>query len=621
MELILQVIFSSVFSGFMLSAAIPNEFYLFGCPGYTLAAFIPLYIIFNKIKDFKTAFIAFFIQTLTTHLISSFWLAYFKDFAVFTLGASAIGTACIGGAFGLFFFIPYYTSECQNKLNEYYAGINFLSLKTIRRSPVFRILYFAVIYTLYEWVKSAGFLGYPWGTVSSAMFRWPLLMQTASITGTYGITFMIIMFNAIAAEALMQYYGNYRLQKSRTEDTIQTAKFFSLLLLLMLIHGLYQYDKPRKPVKELTTITVQQNSNPWDEDSDKKSILTSQRLTKEKINELEMAGQKAQLVVWSEGCLQRAFPNSESYYTWYPSEKPLADFVKEIDVPCIFGGSFVRYGKTKQYFNTSLLYDADGLYRGYYAKNHLVPFAEALPFMEIPPIHAFMEKVVGISAGWAPGDQYVYFDVPCSITENFRLPAVKDIDLTKDYYEQKKEEQRPFTVRISTPICFDDAFTDIMRPLFLNGSELFINITDDSWSLKKSSEIQHFVIASYRAIEYRTTLVRSANAGYSVVVDPAGKVIADLPLFEEAALATNIPIFKREMTTYARFGNWLPYLCLIIFAACAVWSYFTFTPYDYIPGERKLKKSKKEDKKNKKNSKNKKIVKSTSSKIADKHKK
>ena len=209
MELILQVIFSSVFSGFMLSAAIPNEFYLFGCPGYTLAAFIPLYLIFNKIKDFKTAFIAFFIQTLTTHLISSFWLAYFKDFAIFTLGASAFGTACIGGAFGLFFFIPYYTSECQNKLNEYYAGVSFLSLKTIRRSPAFRILYFALIYTLYEWVKSSGFLGYPWGTVSSAMFRWPLLMQTASITGTYGITFMILMFNGLASEACIQYFGNY----------------------------------------------------------------------------------------------------------------------------------------------------------------------------------------------------------------------------------------------------------------------------------------------------------------------------------------------------------------------------------------------------------------------------
>ncbi len=606
MELILQVIFSSVFSGLMLSMAIPNEIYLFGCPVYTLFAFVPLYLIFNKIKDFKTAFLSFFLQTLTTHLISSFWLAYFKDFAIFTLGASALGTACIGGAFGLFFFIPYYTSECQNKLNEYSVVFR------LRRSPVFRILYFAALYTLYEWVKSAGFLGYPWGTVSSAMFRWPLVMQISSITGTYGVTFMIIMFNAIVSEGILLYYGNLQLQKAKYENTIQTANLFCVLFALMMLYGLVQYDMSRKPVKELTIITVQQNSDPWQESSDQTSILTSQKLTQEKIEELEMQDRKADLVVWSEGCLNRAFPSSENYYSWYPSEKPLSDFVREIRTPCIFGGSVVKYQKInkndktqerKDFYNVSILYDKNGKYRGYYPKNHLVPFAEALPFIEIPAIHAFMEKIVGISAGWTPGDQYVFFDVPCRVTENFKLPAVKNIDLTKDYAQQKFEEDSPYTVRISTPICFDDAFTDIMRPLFLNGTELFINITDDSWSKKKSSEIQHFVIAAYRAIEYRTTLVRSANAGYSVVVDPAGKIIADLPLFEAASLATDIPVYERHITTYAKFGNWLPYLCLIVFALCCIWSYFDFSPYDYIPSERKSKKDKKKKKKNLKNKK------------------
>ena len=608
MELILQVIFSSVFSGLLLSAAIPNEIYLLGCPVYTLLAFIPLYLAFNKIRDFKTAFLAFFIQTLTTHLFSSFWLAYFKDFAVFTLGASALGTACIGGAFGLFFFIPYYTSTAQNKLNEYSA------FQSIRLSPVFRILYFAAIYTLYEWVKSAGFLGYPWGTVSSAMFKWPVIMQVSSITGTYGVTFIIIMFNALISEGLLLYYGNCQLQKSRYSDTIQLSKLFAALLILILVHGIYQYDKDRKPVKEITAITVQQNSDPWKSTSDLDAIRTSQNLTLNKIQELEAAGKKADLVVWSEGCLSsHAFPGAEAYYNWLPEEKPLAEFVREIRVPFIFGGSFVRnrVGSDSQnnsidIFNSALLYDEYGRFRGYYGKNHLVPFAEAIPFNEVPVIHSILENIIGISAGWTPGDQYVYFDVPCRITDNYILPAVKSIDLTQDYIEQKTQEEAPYTVKIATPICFDDAFTDIMRPLFLNGAELFVNITDDSWSLKKSSEYQHFAIAVYRAIEYRTTLVRSTNAGYSVVVNPAGKVISDLPLFEEAAMAADIPVYEHKMTTYARFGNWLPYLCLIIFAACAVWSYFDFEAYDYIPSERKQKKSKKDKKKKKKNSKNKK---------------
>ncbi len=603
MELILQVIFSSVFSGFLLSAAIPNEIYLLGCPIYTLMAFIPLYLIYNNIRSFKTAFLAFFLQTITTHLLSSFWLAYFKDFAIFTLGASALGTACIGGAFGLFFYLPYYTSTCQNKLNEYSA------FQTIRLSPVFRVLYFSVIYTLYEWAKSSGFLGYPWGTVSSAMFKWPVIMQTASFTGTYGITFMVIMFNAIISEVILLYYGNIQLQKKKYRDTLQIAKLFAVLFLLMLVHGVYQYDKTRDPVKELTAITVQQNSDPWKSDSDTESILTSQRLTLEKINDLEKENKKADLVVWSEGCLStHAFPGGEQYYYWNPDERPLAKFVDELQVPFIFGGSYVRTRqegdiKYRDFFNASIFYDKSGLFRGYYGKNHLVPFAESIPFSEFPAIKAIMESIVGISAGWTPGDQYTYLNVPCRITKNYVLPAVKNIDLNRTYFQDEEDAKIPYTVKIATPICFDDAFTDIMRPLFLNGTELFVNITDDSWSLKKSSEYQHFAIAVYRAIEYRTTLVRSANAGYSVVVDPAGKVIADLPLFEEAALATDIPIYKREMTTYARFGNWLPYLCLIIFLGSAIWSYLTFIPYDYIQSERKSKKNKKKKKKNSKNKK------------------
>lgn len=609
MELILQVIFSSVFSGLLLSLAIPNEIYLFGCPVFTLFAFIPLYLILNRIKDFKTAFLAFFIQTLTTHLISSFWLAYFKDFAIFTLGASALGTACIGGAFGLYAFLPYFSASSQNKLNE-----NTL-VQPLMQSPAFRVLYFTVIYTLYEWAKSSGFLGYPWGTVSSAMYHWPVLMQTASITGTYGITFVIVLFNALAAEFIMLYYENSSLQKTKLNHTVQTAKFFLIVLISMMLYGIIQYDKTYKPVKKLNIITVQQNSDPWKQETDDQAILTSQRLTKQKIEELQLQNRTADLVVWSEGCLLRAFPGATRYYDWFPEEKPLTQFIRETNVPFIFGGSVVRekqysYGKSEkdhlQYFNSSILYDSTGNYRGYYAKNHLVPFAEALPFMEVPPVRAFMEKIVGISAGWTPGDQYVFFDVPCRITSDFKLPAVKNIDLNKTHIQQVIDDSQPYTVRIATPICFDDAFTDIMRPLFLNGCELFVNITDDSWSKTKSSEIQHFVIASYRAIEYRTTLVRSANAGYSVVVEPSGKVIADLPLFEEAALSAEIPVFEHKITTYARFGNWLPYLCFIIFVICSVYARLTFCFWDYIPSERKIKKSKKSDKKRKKNSKSKK---------------
>jgi apolipoprotein N-acyltransferase len=104
----------------------------------------------------------------------------------------------------------------------------------------------------------------------------------------------------------------------------------------------------------------------------------------------------------------------------------------------------------------------------------------------------------------------------------------------------------------------------VCRALFQAGSEIFVNITNDSWSMTNSAEYQHFAIASFRAMEFRTTLIRSTNSGYSVVVNPKGQVIADMPLFEEASLYTSVPIYQRTMTVYCLFGNWLPALCFIL---------------------------------------------------------
>jgi len=593
MKVILQI-FYSVFSGALLAAAIPNEIFLFGCPIITVFALIPYYQAIKKAENYKEAFVLGFIQALVTHLISSFWLAYFKDFAIFTLGASAFGTACIGGFFALFMYLPFSSSTAQNQLNE-----KTLTLKWTNSVP-FRVIYFASVYTMYEWAKSSGFLGYPWGTVSSAMFRWPILTQLAAITGEYGITYIICLFNGFLAELLSYYWDSDKCKKSYSQYFYfrQSFLFLYFLMIQVLLYGVFQYGITRKPIKEVTTVLVQQNSDPWKQKTDKENITVSENLTKERIEELRQEGKKPDLVVWSEGVLKYSFPAGKNVYWNVPEENPLLQYISSTYTPFIIGGSYIKDRELKKYFNASILFDGNGHYRGIYGKNHLVPFAEALPFMEVPAIHNFVKKVVGISAGWTPGDQYVFFEIPCKTTKNYKLPAVKTISLNKSFEEQTREEELPPTVKIATPICFDDSFTDIMRPLFLNGAELYVNITDDSWSLKKSSEIQHFCIASYKAIEYRTTLVRSANAGYSVVLDPSGKILKDMPLFQEASITYDVPVYERIMTTYARFGNWLPYSLIVLFFAFAIYSYFTFVEFDYIPSERKIKKHSKKHKKN-----------------------
>lgn len=619
MTLILQV-FYSVFSGLLLALGIPNELFLLGNPFYAFISIIPYYIAIKNAKTFRQAFLLGFIQSLTTHLCSSFWLAYFKDFAIFTLGASALGTALQGAIMALFIYLPFCRqSEIYRKLSFYCAR------KPFYEDSAFRIMYFTALYTLYEWVKSSGFIGYPWGTISSAMYRWHSFTQLAAITGTYGITFLTVMFDCIVAEAAGTYINSLKCSKKDRihyfPGIFNTAKTFAILFVIALFWGNCQFNMTRVPDKTITTVMVQQNCDPWKTDDDLETVLKSENLTLQKLDELKKLDITPQLIVWSEGSLQRTFPGAYGTYEYEPYQYPLIDFIKDNEVPLLTGGIYQKTfytqkkvkdeeGKTyyeksplHKYFNIAALFDSQANFRGYYGKLHLVPFAESIPGIDNPVMRKIFKKVVGISAGWTRGEQLTYFEIPCSYYADETIPRVNNINISIPY-EVSKENQQPL-VRISTPVCFDDSFTDVIRPLFLNGAELFVNITDDSWSRKKSSEYQHFCIASYRAIEYRTTLVRSTNAGYSVVVDPAGRIIADQPLFEDSAMAYDVPVYNRVITTYARFGNWLPYCCIIVFVLVSIKMAAGFEFFDYTPSERrktlKLKKSK--HKKNKKHKK------------------
>ncbi|MCQ2576416.1 MAG: apolipoprotein N-acyltransferase [Treponema sp.] len=576
----------------MLSFAIPNDIFLLGSPIIAFFAIIPYFLAFRNCKSYKMAFLLGFIQAITTHLVSSYWLAFFKDFALFTLGASAVGTSFFAGYTAVFAYLAFSRDDKNNILDLQI----FSAKQPFYTTSWFRVLFFSGMYTIYEYIKSSGFLGYPWGTVSSAMFNFPILMQLSALTGTYGITFLTVMFNCLLVEFFVtkKYAFHSEIKSKLWCDFGQVTLVFTSFFILAMIYGTYQYNKPRNPVKQLTTIFVQQNEDPWKLSTDDSTVILSQELTQKVIDELAEENKKPQLIVWSEGSLKKYFPGNYGYYKYNPEEKPLVDFIKKNKTPLLSGGgiSAKTYTEidgeqvlTRKLFNAALMFDEKGNYVGYYGKLHLVPFAESIPGIDNPVIKKIIMKAVGISAGWHQGEHLTYFDIPCTMLNEDYSTLVQNYDLSQKYVSP--ENKKPL-VKISTPICFDDAFTDVFRPMFLNGTELFVNITDDSWSLRKSSEYQHFCIAAYRAIEYRTTLLRSCNAGYSVVLDPAGKILTDQPLFEACAKAYDIPVYEREMTMYARLGNWLPYTLLFLYLIFSVLMQQSFVKTDYIESERKL---------------------------------
>lgn len=587
MSRILQV-FCIFLSAATLSLGIPNELYLLGSPFLGFLSLVPLYIVFANTKSYRDSFIFMFLHAGATHLMSSYWLAYFKDFAALTLGASAAGTAVVGGLCGLFFFIPFSRHGGPGDKKAVF-------LKTDTAFTSFKILWFALCYVTYEWVKSTGFLAYPWGTLYQTTYHMKIFTQIADITGVYGITFIMAGFAAFIAEGFCLYFSRYTEEaKLRSAYSyLCTAVTLGAVFAASFLYGIFQYARPRQPVKIVNTIMVQQNADPWSVSSDDKTILSSERLTQEKLDEAKESGKSVDLIVWSEGCLKYRFPRSIPHYEYHPLEKPLIPFIKETGIPFLLGGSYAP-SYAEKHFNGALLFDAEGNFRGAYPKNHLVPLAEAIPFADIKPVADFFKKAIGISAGWSAGDKYTMFKIPCSFPEE-RLPEVSNIISLEESYEESLEEKKPF-VTFSAPICYDDAFPDVCRPLVKHGSEFFMNITDDSWSKKKSAEYQHFVISYFRAIEQRTTLARSTNAGCSAVINPAGKIIMKMPLFKEHAEFVQIPVFKKQTTIYQRFGNWLPVLAFLTILVEMTKTFITKDESLVVKSERKLFKKNKKNK-------------------------
>ena len=531
MRRFLQV-FYAIFSAFIFSLALQNELLPLGSPFLGIFALVPLYLAIRKADSYGEAALLTGLQVLITHLLSSFWLGFFQGYAIFTLGASALGTCIIGTAFGtlLYFFVGR-----AKKRGSIFT----------KTTPVLSVLFFAVVWTLYEVSKSKGFLGYPWGTILMSSYKWPLIIQIADITGTWGITFLFALFSAVVGEGVyLLCHTGFFYGKTLFYDYKWTAGLCISLFCCSVIYGAFQYTYPRVPQKFLKATLVQHNGDSWSSTEGEASIMQAQRLTEKAIEKsLKNSGVKPDVVVWSETVLSYAHPEAQTYYTYVPFQEGLYPFIERMQVPFLIGSPITINSEEGLFSNGVLYIDQHAQVQDYYAKIHLVPFAEAVPGTEYPWVRDFLESLIGFSSGWMAGTRYNLFEIPLESNQ---------------------------TVKSSTPICFEDAFPDICRQLYKAGSEVFVNLTNDSWSRTNSAEYQHFVISVFRAIEFRTTLVRSTNSGYTVVVDPRGKVIADLPLFESLYLNTNIPVYERTETLYYRLGEWFPILLTLITAACVI---------------------------------------------------
>jgi apolipoprotein N-acyltransferase len=177
--------------------------------------------------------------------------------------------------------------------------------------------------------------------------------------------------------------------------------------------------------------------------------------------------------------------------------------------------------------NSAALLGPDGELDFMYDKIHLVPFSEYVPWRNW---FFFARDLTGLIGDFQHGSQY----------------------------KVGRISGGPFSVYI----CYEAVFPNEIRHFTLAGAQLFVNISDDGWFGGSGAPEQHLAMARVRAVENRRWLLRDTNDGITVSVDPYGRIIARLPADIRGALDAPYA-FRADLTPYARWGDWLPWLCVL----------------------------------------------------------
>jgi apolipoprotein N-acyltransferase len=117
--------------------------------------------------------------------------------------------------------------------------------------------------------------------------------------------------------------------------------------------------------------------------------------------------------------------------------------------------------------------------------------------------------------------------------------------------------------RIGTFICYESVFPTFIRQFVLQGAEALFNLSNDSWFGRSAARHQHLEIVRMRAIENRRWILRATNDGITAAIDPAGRVIREIPSYE--ALSARVSFnYVKETTFYTRWGDWFVAVCALV---------------------------------------------------------
>jgi len=372
--------------------------------------------------------------------------------------------------------------------------------------PVLSSVGLAALWTGIEYVRGLWPVGgVTWGSLGATQADDRFLLPLASVGGMWGITFVVVLVNALLLLALERGRGR------RWEALALAAAAVALIL----VPGLIRIPSPDGPALDVAALQVDVG------EARGLPALQEDRAVAEMNMALhrQLASDPPDLAVWGESALDPG-ANLPGF------RRRVSAAIRQVGAPTL-AGAVVQTPGGRTYAE-SLLFEGGGNVVGEYRKVHLVPFGEYVPFRR------YLDWITALR------------QIPYDITPGAHLHT---LDLAG--------------VPFGNVICFENSFPSIDRTLVARGAEFLVVTTNNaSYGLTAASR-QQLIMSRLRAVENGRWVVHAAVSGVSAFIDPSGRVVGETELFQPAILRHQIRL-STARTLYTRFGDWLPWLSFLL---------------------------------------------------------
>jgi apolipoprotein N-acyltransferase len=369
-----------------------------------------------------------------------------------------------------------------------------------------------------ERLRCFGDLAFPWSTLGYALTSAPFFLQFADVAGVYGVSFVLVLVNALLFRVVRP--------PAARAGAGRYAMACAVVVATIVSYDAYRWLSGAGAASSYLEVAVLQPNVP-------QRLKWEPAYSREIVKRLfsmhgKALGANPRLVVWPE----TAIP-------FYIDERRPLRLTEMGDLSrnsayILTGLLNVGYtaDRLPHFYNSAALFAPAGDMLGHYKKIYLVPGFELYPFRHVIGFTRsfFASQRLAYAAAMEPGDDETLFSIPGA--------------------------------KFSALICYESAFPQLARHFRLRGAEFLVNVTNDAWFGRSFGPYQHASFLVMRAIENRTAIVRSANSGFSGLIDPMGRWAQKSDLFSGTILSARIPL-TTEMTFYTRHGD------LIVYAAYA----------------------------------------------------